>query len=148
MRFCILYTCCSNFLQGSLRQLSLSGSSDGFRLVLGAFVSVILLVPLSSMSPCSRERILGVTPGVGFLSNPPLKCIRVVPCSPYRPFDESGLESYPVPTIRFAFPLGSCYPPRTFRVKDKVPTTLILFASHPNSASLILLPFGQVCQPV
>ncbi len=54
MRFCILYTCCSNLRQGSLCQLSLSGSSGNFRFTLGAFVSVILLVPLSSNSLCRR----------------------------------------------------------------------------------------------
>src|SRR6266852_439006 len=95
MRFCILYTCCSNFLQGSLRQLSLSGSSDDFRLVLGAFISVLLLVPLSSMSPCSREPILGITPGVCFLSNPALKGMRVVPCSSYRPPTRAFLRVIP-----------------------------------------------------
>jgi hypothetical protein len=54
MRFCILYTCCSNLRQGSLRQLSLSGSSSSFCFTLGAFVSVLLLVPLSSQSSCRR----------------------------------------------------------------------------------------------
>ena len=95
MRFCILYTCCSNLRQGSVRQLSLSGSSGCFRLILGAFVSVILLVPLSSMSPCSRQLILGITPGVCFLSNPALKCLRVVPCSPYRPSTRACLRVIP-----------------------------------------------------
>src|SRR5258708_15496766 len=57
MRFCILYTCCSNLRQGSLRQLSLSGSSSSCCFTLGAFVSVILLVPLSSQSSCRRWHI-------------------------------------------------------------------------------------------
>jgi len=52
MRFCMRYTCCSSLRQGSLRQLSLSGSSTGFSL--DAFVCAIRLAPLSS--PFSRRR--------------------------------------------------------------------------------------------
>jgi hypothetical protein len=55
MRFCIRYTCCSNLRQGSVRQLSLSGARGC--LLLGAFVFVILLVPLSSIWSCLRQRI-------------------------------------------------------------------------------------------
>src|SRR5437763_573858 len=75
MRFCILYTCCSNLRQGNVRQLSLSGSGRDCCLVLGAFVFVIRLVPLSSIPPCSRLHILGITPGIRFLSNPSLRGI-------------------------------------------------------------------------
>src|SRR5216684_7136944 len=57
MRFCTLYTYCSNFRQGSARQRSLSGSSGGFRLILGAFVSGIRLVPLPSLTSCLRQPI-------------------------------------------------------------------------------------------
>src|SRR6266702_928754 len=57
MRFCILYTCCSNLRQGSARQLSLSGSSGDFCLFLGAFVFGIRLVPLPSISSCLCQRI-------------------------------------------------------------------------------------------
>lgn len=57
MRFCIRYTCCSNLRQGNLRQLSLSGSGSVCRFILGAFVSGILLVPLSSRSLCLRQHI-------------------------------------------------------------------------------------------
>ena len=51
------YTCCSNLRQGNLRQLSLSEAGGVFRSLLGAFVSGILLVPLSSMSSCLRQHI-------------------------------------------------------------------------------------------
>ncbi len=51
------YTCCSNLRQGILRQLSLSDSGGVFRSLLGAFVSGIRLVPLSSMSSCLRQHI-------------------------------------------------------------------------------------------
>ncbi len=91
--FCMRYTCCSNLRQGSLRQLSLSGSSRSFPL--GAFVFAIRLVALSSLSPCPRLHILDITPGFGFLGNPSLKCLRVVPCSPYRPPTRASLRVLP-----------------------------------------------------
>src|SRR2546428_13644984 len=101
MHLCILNTWCSNLLQGNLLQLSLSVSRGDFSLFLGAFVFVIRLVPLFSISPCSRLHILGITPGLRFLSNPSLRGIGwhllVVSTT-----DKSRPESYPVPMICFA----------------------------------------------
>jgi hypothetical protein len=54
-RIASLYTCCSNLRQGSLRHLSLAGA--GSCLLLGAFVSDIRLVPLSSRSSSPRLHI-------------------------------------------------------------------------------------------
>jgi hypothetical protein len=87
--------------QGSLCQLSLSGSSGSFRFTLGAFVSVILLVPLSSQSLCRRWHIQGITPGLRFFGNPSLKCMRPGRLLSVSTVNESILESYPVPIIRF-----------------------------------------------
>src|SRR5712692_471841 len=65
------------------------------------FGFVIRLVPLSSISPCSRLHILGITPGIRFLSNPSLRGIGwhllVVSTT-----GKSRPESYPVPMICFA----------------------------------------------
>src|SRR6266516_3448181 len=101
MGFCSLYTCCSNVRQGSVRQLSLSGSGSDCCLVLGAFVFVLRLVPLSSISACSRQPILGITPGLRFLSHPSLRRSAFF-LNDASTTDKSGPESYPVPMIRFA----------------------------------------------
>src|SRR5438876_1255470 len=61
MRFCSLYTCCSNLRQGSLCQLSLAES--GPDLFLGAFVCDIREGPLSSLSSSPRQRILWLSQG-------------------------------------------------------------------------------------
>src|SRR5215471_21174554 len=47
------YTCCWNFFHGSVRQASLAGSFS-----CGAFLSAILLGPLSSIQQCLRLHIL------------------------------------------------------------------------------------------
>src|SRR5438270_14005137 len=68
MRFWMRKQCCSSLRQGMLFQVSLSGSGGG--LILGAFLFAIRLIPLSSISSCRRQNILGITPGVGFFGNP------------------------------------------------------------------------------
>jgi len=100
--FCMRYTCCSSLRQGRLCQLSLAASS--FRLVLGAFVSAIRLVALSSRSPCRRQHIhwlsqrrwlLRQSYSHGFVGG----SLLVASTS-----DENTRESFPVPTPRFTLP--------------------------------------------
>src|SRR6266568_3974338 len=100
--FCMRYTCCSSLRQGNLRQLSLAASSGG--LVLGAFISAIRLVALSSRSPCRRQHIPWLSQWHWLLRQ---SCsqgytggsLLVVSTS-----DENTRESYPVPTLRSTLP--------------------------------------------
>ncbi|HWS84865.1 MAG TPA: hypothetical protein VN207_11475 [Ktedonobacteraceae bacterium] len=64
------YTCCSNLRQGNVRQASLSGLGVAFSP--GAFLSAIVVGPLSSIQQCLRQHIRGITLGIGFLDNPAL----------------------------------------------------------------------------
>src|SRR2546425_4025909 len=119
MRFCILYTCCSSLRQGNVRQLSLSGSRRDFSLILGAFVFVIRLVPLSSISPCSRLPILGITPGIRFLSNPSRRQHWLAP--PCRLDHRQGHTfEFSRSDDLFCVALGLCSPPDSCRVKENV----------------------------
>ena len=95
MRFCILNTCCSNLRQGSLRQLSLSGSSSSFCLTLGAFVSVILLVPLppSHRADVGISRVLPLA--FAFSAILPSSACGLVACSSYRPSMRAFLQVIP-----------------------------------------------------
>jgi hypothetical protein len=100
--FCMRYTCCSSLRQGNLRQLSLSASSS--RLVLGAFVSAIRLVALSSRSPCRRQPIHWLSQWHSLLRQSYSHghaggSLLVVSTS-----DENTRESFPVPTLRFTLP--------------------------------------------
>ena len=45
----------------------------------GAFLSAIVVGPLSSIQQCLRQLILGITPGICFLDNPSIQCIRLAP---------------------------------------------------------------------
>src|SRR6266699_861590 len=100
MRFCMRETCCSNLRQGSLFQLSLSGSSTG--LILGAFVCAILVTPLHSRSPCLRQHIQQLSCWLWLLRQSRSQAHAGGSLLVASICNESGLESYPVPMLRFA----------------------------------------------
>jgi hypothetical protein len=90
------YTCCSNLRQGSLRQLSLSGSGGVSCSTLGAFVSGIRLVPLSSRSSCLRQHIQRLSRWRWLLRQ---SCSQAAcgldTCSSYRPSMRASLRVTP-----------------------------------------------------
>src|SRR5712691_5877176 len=94
------YTCCSNLRQGRACQASLAGSGDAF--FLGAFLSAILLGPLSSIQQCLRQHIRNVTLGIGFLDNPSLSSHVVSTISSSRPpiRADDRVSSFRLPVLR------------------------------------------------
>ncbi|MGH2506297.1 MAG: hypothetical protein ACRDHZ_02610 [Ktedonobacteraceae bacterium] len=70
---------------------------------LGAFVFAIRLTPLSSTSSCRRLHIQGITPGIRFFGNPAIECFRPGRLLIGSTSNESGLDGYLVPAIRFVF---------------------------------------------
>src|SRR6516164_9590855 len=80
MRCCMRKQYRSSLRQGMCFQVSLV-CSDGVSTD-GAFLSVIGLVPFPSMQQCSRQHILAVRRGLGFLNNPATPPMRWAPaCS-------------------------------------------------------------------
>src|SRR5918997_779940 len=108
MRCWSLNTCPSKRFQGRAFH-----SYTGVAAVL--MTSALLLAPLPSSCRGRRQRIPGVTPGLGFFAHPPTPALAAGTCSA---LDRRGERrgGYFVPVVRFALAVGSYYPPGLVRV--------------------------------
>jgi hypothetical protein len=99
--------------------------------------SAPLLAPLPSSCRGRRQRIPGVTPGLGFFAHPPTPALAAGTCSA---LDRRGERrgGYFVPVVRFALAVGSHYPPGLVRVNAGQG-----WSCRPRIRPLL----GQACQP-